>query len=138
MNISLFQAILWLHVLTMVSAIGALLVIQFALPGGTRDAAPVAGRCSRLLNILVAVGLLAGLTAFAMKLRAFKAAGTDLSSTYHALVGTKILLMLAVGACLGMGPALLRKGRSGAAHTLRTVALLLLVLAAFLGSILAG
>ena len=122
----------------MVGSVGALLVIQFALPGGTRDGAPVAKRCARLLNMLVAVGFMAGLTVFAMKLRAFKAAGTDLSSTYLALVGTKILLLLAVGACLGMAPALLRKGRSGAAHALRTAALLLLVLAAFLGSTLAN
>ena len=122
----------------MVSAIGALLVIQFALPGGTRDAAPVAQRCARLLNVLVAAGFLAGLVAFVIKLRAFKAAGVDLSSAYHSVVGTKILILLAVGACLGMAPALLRKGRSGAAHALRTVAFLLLVLAAFLGSTLAG
>ena len=136
MSISLISTLLWLHVLAMVGSVGALLAVQFVLPRETRNDPAVARRGARLLNTLLAAGFLAGLGAFVVKLRAFKAAGIDFSSAYHALIGTKFLLLLAAGAVLGVASARVRKDRAGAAHTLRTVALVLLVAAAFLGSLL--
>lgn len=136
MNVSPISVVLWLHVLALVGAVGVLLAVCFALPGGTRDSASVARRFSRMLNTLMGVGLAAGLTVFMLKLKESKALGFELGSLYHGVVGTKFLILLAVGACLGIAPRMLRKGRPGITHTLQALAMVLLALAAFLGFVL--
>ena len=133
MNISLIPTMLWLHVLALVGAFGVLLAVCFALPGGTRDSGSAARRFTGLLNALLGIGLAAGLAVFALKLKESKELGFQLGGGYHGVVGAKILILLAVGACLGLAPRMVRKGRAGAAHLLQTLAMGLLALAAFLG-----
>jgi hypothetical protein len=120
----------------MVGAFGVLLAAHLALPGGVRDTASVARRLAGLLNALLGLGLLTGLGMFVLRMRLLKSIGQELGSGYHAVIGTKFLLLLAIGACLGIASGKLRKGHTAAAHTLQTVAMILLAMAAFLGFML--
>lgn len=124
---------LWAHLLCMVGALGAVAAFQLALPARVREDADVARRSYALLNILVAVGLVAGLAAYYLKIRIAGAAGEELAGAVHMKVGIKFILFVCVAACFGVGSAKAKRGQFAAAHGLRWASILLLAGAALVG-----
>lgn len=120
----------WLHVLCMVATLGAAAFAQFGLSGEQRSEPRLAGRFNRLTHGLLGLGLLAGLAAYFLMI---KISGGGLPKGYHHSVGTKFVLFLAVGGCLGAASAVQRKGKDDKASVLRWVAVGLLAVAALLG-----
>ena len=128
-----YQLMLWLHVLCMVSIVGTLLVIRRGLPFGSSQDPSVVRPILRFAGGLLFAGLAAGLTVYAMLISTAKDTGGELPSQTHQLVGTKIILMLAVGACIGMSSSMVKKNKSGPAALLQWAAILALALAALIG-----
>jgi hypothetical protein len=124
---------IWVHLLCMVGAFGGLLVAQLSLP-----AKNVSHHLSILkpVNLMLAIGLLAGIIAYFLKIKDAAASGEELAGTVHMVVGIKFLILLGVGACCGMANGLLKKEKWEAAGRLRWAAGGLLAIAAFLGVLL--
>jgi hypothetical protein len=118
----LLQLLVWLHLLCMVGAFGALLFAQLGLPADVRRQEAVARGISRVVNALIGAGLLAGAGLYGVK------HGQAMGAHYNGVIGIKFGLLLAVGALVAMS----RKPERGDA--LRTLACTLLAVAAFLGS----
>ena len=133
MESTLQPVCLWAHLLCMVGAFGAMAAFQLALPDRVREDEDVARKSFALLNILVAVGLVAGLAAYYFRVRDAGSAGEELAGPVHMIVGIKFVLLACIGACLGIGSAKTKRGQFAAAHGLRWVSLLLLAGAALLG-----
>ena len=117
-----YRILLLLHVLCMVSAVGSLAYSLIALPAGSDNSK----RGFRFVSLLVTVGTLAGLGLFMVLM----------DGVNHAVVGTKILLLLAAGAFLGMGSAKIKKEQFAKARGMRWGAFVSLLVAALLGFIL--
>lgn len=118
------QLLIWIHLICMVGAFGGLLLCQFALPADVRRQDAVARGASRVLNLLIGVGLLAGAAIYGLK------KGQLMGPHYNAVIGVKFGLLLAVGALVGMS----KKPERG--DVMRNLACVLLALAALLGSTL--
>ena len=116
---SLLQIILWVHILCMISVIGVLLCAQIALPSDYRNNA--SGSIARLANILLSIGFLAGAGYYGM------VSGHTMGGHFNGVIGTKFVLLLAAGAVIGISK------RSANGDRLRWIALILFVLASFLG-----
>ena len=117
-----FHLVVWIHLICMVGALGALLFCQLGLPADLRRQDAVARGASRLVSILIGIGLLAGLGAYGIR------KGHLMGAHYNAVIGIKFGLLLAVGALAGMS----RKPERGDAF--RGLAAALLAIAALLGS----
>ena len=130
---SAYQVALWLHLLFMVSIVGTLLVLRRGLPFGSSQDPSVVRPILRFATAQLAAGLVAGIVVYAMLIRSVSDSGGSLASQTHRTVGIKILLMLVVGACLGVSSAMVKKGRTGPAATLQWAALATLAVAALLG-----
>lgn len=124
---------LGLHVLCMVGTFGLLLGGQLSLPPEQRDSSEAGKKVLGLANALTGIGLIAGVAAYVLVIQAAKAGGGGVASHYHMVIGFKFMLLFAVGACLGIAGALLKKGKVGALSALRWTAMVLLAVAAFLG-----
>lgn len=111
------------HILCMIGAFGALLGCQAGLPAELRRGEALGRGISRIVNVLVGLGLLAGLALFGIK------KGHLLGAHYSLVVGVKFGLLLAVGALVAMSK------RPDRGDTLRNIACTLLAVAALLGSV---
>lgn len=116
------KLLLWVHLICMVGAFGALLFGQFGLPVDVRRQDAVAARLSRLVNILIGVGFLAGVLVYGLK------KAHTFPGHYNGIIGFKFAVLLAVGALVAMS----RKPERGDAF--RKLACALLAVAALLGS----
>lgn len=130
MDESLQHFFLWIHLLCMAGAFGALLAAE-CMPTAAWKDGTVEGRVLRLIHALIGIGFLAGLTTYIMRID-LAAAGSD-PGRLHMTIGIKFLLLVGVGACTGLASAMVRKGNAGAAGRLRWSAAILLAVAAFLG-----
>lgn len=113
----------WLHILCMIGAFGVLAAAQFALPRDTRNSPGVARGISKLGNILIGIGLLAGVAFYGM------AKAHTFGAHYNGVIGTKFILLLAVGALLAISK------KPGKGDAFRTIALVLISIAALLGKV---
>ena len=107
----------WIHVLCMVGLFGGLLVVQLALPAQVRNDADIARRITRLLSILLGVGLLAGLAGYGLK------QGHLMGGHFNGVIGLKFFILLIVG---GLLPLSRKPGRGDRA---RWIALALMAFA---------
>ena len=92
----------WIHVLCMVGLFGGLLVVQLALPAQVRNDADIARRITRLLSILLGIGLLAGLAGYGLK------QGHLMGGHFNGVIGLKFFILLIVG---GLLPLTRKEGR---------------------------
>ncbi len=120
----------WIHLLSMIGTFGALLFYQFGLSRAQRDDLDLARRLGRVCNLLIGIGFVAGLAGYYFTM---KISGGGVPGRFHMTVGVKFILLLGIGACLGVGGAMHKKGNTELASHLRWGALGLLALAAFLG-----
>jgi len=88
--------ILWIHLVCMVGSIGALLAAQCCLPPENRNQAAPSRGIGRLVNILLTVGLLAGLSYYLLL------DGFSRGPHYNGVVGVKFVFLLAATALVGM------------------------------------
>ena len=121
---------LWIHLLSMIGAFGGLLVAQLAL--STKDGSHHMA-ILKPVNVMLAIGLLAGLIAYFLKIKTAQTSGEELTGGVHMVVGIKFLILLGVGACCGIATGLMKKEKWKAAGRLRWAASGLLAIAAYLG-----
>ena len=129
MSDSVHHVTLWVHILSMVGAFGSLLIAQLALTANDTANA----RILRTVNVLVAIGFLAGCFVYFLIIKTAASAGDELPGRVHMVVGIKLLILLGVGGCSGMAAGLTKKGKWEAAGRLRWIATGLLAIAAYLG-----
>lgn len=134
MSISVTTVMIWLHLLAMVGAFGGLL---FAHMTQREGGAAALKKAVRLFNIFLVIGLIAGLHLYGQKIMAAKAAAVSLGPV-HMVVGIKLVLLLAAGALVGISAKAVREGQMGKGSSLRVAALLLMAIAAFLGTALSN
>ncbi len=119
--IILLKLTIWIHILANVGAFGALLAFQTAVPRETRTLAVVSSRIARVVNLMIGIGLLAGLIHYVLK------EGYTYGPHYNGVIAVKFIILLAVGALTAVS----KKSPKG--DTLRWVSLILLALAALFG-----
>ena len=124
------------HVLCMLGAFGGVLIVQFGLPKAVRDTADTANTAGRLPALLLAVGFLAGLVAYWLRIRYAANISGSLTSTEHSIVGVKFLFMVAAGAFMGVTAKSLKQSDTARANFFRGMTLVAIVLAACLGLLL--
>ena len=120
----LFAVLKLVHLLCMIGTFGGLLAIQSAVPRDVRNTPEVSGGIAKLGNILIAVGLLCGLGFYGM----LHAKGIHPGAHYNGVIGLKFVILLAVGALLGMSK------KPGKGDSFRTICLILLGVAAVSGA----
>ena len=108
----------WAHILSLVGVFGGLLLVQLGLPSSVRNDPANARRTTRVLSVLLMLGLLAGALCYVL-LR-----GHQQSSYFNGVVGFKFAVLLLVGGLLPLS----RKERGGDA--IRWLCILLLATAA--------
>lgn len=113
-----YTIVRWLHVLSMVGLSGGVLVIQCAIPRAERRDEWLR-KAVRLWNILLLIGLLAGVLMYGL------ARGHTLGAHYNGVVGLKFIILLAVGALLPLSL------KSAHGDRLRWLALSLILAASF-------
>jgi len=124
------------HVLCMLGAFGGVLIVQCGLPKTVRDTADVARAAGRLPTMLFAIGFLAGLITYWLKIRYAANSNVQLPTIEHSIVGIKFLFLVAAGAFMGITAKALKQGETGRANFFRGMTLIPLVLAACLGLLL--
>ncbi len=124
-----------IHILCMTGAFGALAAVQFGLTRDDRCQSSTVAGPMRLANLLLAAGFLAGLVVFILAMRGATDAA-PLPEKFHMLVGIKFLLIFAVGGLAGISSAKMRKGMPDKAGNLRIAAIILLAVAALLGTLI--
>lgn len=108
----------WIHILCVVGLFGGLVLVQFGLPAAVRNEPTNARQITRLLSLLLALGLLAGAGAYGIK------HGHELGGHYNGVIGFKFAMLLVVGGLLPMSR------KEGRGDFVRGLALILLGLAA--------
>jgi hypothetical protein len=124
MGLMHFHAVLYVHILCMLGAIGVLVGCQLCVPWDTRNSAGISRSTAKVANTLIGIGLLAGLGYYAMK------SGHTLGPHYNGVIGVKFVFLLGAGALIGISK------RTDSGDLLRWIAVILLVLAGFFGSTL--
>jgi hypothetical protein len=122
----------WVHLLSVAVVFGGVLFVHSYLRRGGTVNEGVHG-AMRHLNLAAAILLVSGIAAAYFKITRLSAAG---ESVGHAagVVLVKLLLLMALGAFLGIGAKQLRSGNSSqAGGTMRLLSLLVIAIAAFLG-----
>ena len=122
--------LLWVHLLAMVGAFGALYLAQNLLLGAGGD---LLKRALASFNKFIAVGFIAGLALYYIRVSTAVQAGFDLGAKLHGTIGVKFLLLLAAGGCAAVGGKKARGGHPAAARGLNFVALLALAVATLMG-----
>ena len=112
----------WIHLLSVLGTFGGLLAIRFGLPASVRNQDAVARGSARLLNILLGVGLLAGLSLYFLK------HGMAMGPHYNGVIGLKFVILIAVGGLIPMSK------KPGKGDAFRTIAIVLLAIAALAGA----
>lgn len=115
----------WVHLLAVLGLFGGVLVWQLGLPPASRNNPELARGISRSLNLLLAVGLLAGLALVGLVHRHYL--GTPAAGHFFGVVGLKLAILVIVGGVLPMA------ARRAHGDTLRWVAIVLLAAAALAG-----
>jgi hypothetical protein len=110
----MIAALKLIHILSMVGTFGGLLVFQFGLTAATRASEDNARAAAKLFNILIGIGLLAGIAQYVLKM------GWRMGPHYNGVIGLKFMILLAVGGLLAMS----RKPGKGNAFRLISCALL--------------
>ncbi len=113
---TLLDLLKMLHLTGVIGLVGGLLVVQLGLPPG-----PPPRSALRVLNILMALGLLAGLAMLGLTHGLYL--NSSRAGHYFGVVGLKLILLLAVG---GLIPASAKRANGA---TLRWIALGLLLVA---------
>ncbi|HMP72754.1 MAG TPA: hypothetical protein PKE55_05765 [Kiritimatiellia bacterium] len=110
--------LLWLHLLAMVGAFGAILAFQLVVPEQQRKLAEQSRRIGNVVNAMILVGFLTGIGYYLLE------GGYLERAHYNGVIAVKFLLLLGVGALVGIS----KKREMG--DSLRWGALALLALAA--------
>lgn len=116
--------LLWLHIVSMVGAIGVLLATQLCVDKEIRNQAEPSRRVARLANILIAVGFVSALTYYLLT------EGQTKGPHYNGVIGVKFLFLLGSGAVIGISK------RTDKGDGLRWVAFALLLLSSLFASTL--
>jgi hypothetical protein len=122
------EILILVHILCMAGVFGGLLASLAAGAGASGDAAATGRAAMRPLNILLLVGFLAG-----MGLYVQRSSGGEAIASLHAVVGIKMLILVAVGALMGISGAAFKKENVPRGRLLQVVAAALCVVAAALG-----
>lgn len=122
--------LLFLHLISTLGAFGVLLMTQFGLSIEQRRG-KAGKRGMRLTQFMLLVGLAAGMVLFVSLIRA-----GDLGPYFHMVVGTKFLLLLGAGACIGLASVKAKQEKFGSARWLGIATLVIMALAAALASTL--
>jgi hypothetical protein len=117
----LLWSLLWTHLLSLIGIFGGLLALRAGLPADVRNRPDVARGAAKLFNILLGIGLLAGVGLYIMT------HGYARGAHVNGVIGVKMVLLLGVGAMVAMS------GKPGKGDTFRTIAMVLIALAAFCG-----
>ena len=112
----------WIHILCVIGTFGGLMAVRFGLPAAVRTSDDVARASARLFNILIGIGLLAGLSVYFMK------HGMALGPHYNGVIGLKFAILVAVGGLIPMSR------KPGKGDLFRTIAIVLLAIAALAGA----
>ncbi len=107
----------WLHIISMISLLGGLLVYQLGLSTPTRiDAADIRG-VTRLWNILITIGLIAGAIMY------YRSSGWRMGAHFNGVIGLKFAILITVGGLLAVAR------RRTFADGIRWLAIVLLLIA---------
>jgi hypothetical protein len=112
----------WIHILCVIGTFGGLVAVRFGLPADVRNSEDVARTSARLFNILIGVGLLAGLSVYVLN------HGMSLGPHYNGVIGLKFVILVAVGGLIPMSR------KPGKGDLFRTIAIVLLAIAALAGA----
>ena len=113
-----WMPLIWIHLLCMVGAFGSLLAVQLALPAPLQQDEALMRRITRLVSLLLLVGLLAGAVAYGLR------QGHLLGGHFNGVIGLKFVLLLIAGGLLPLAR------RAAIGNTIRWIVLALLALAA--------
>ena len=114
----------WMHVLSMAGVFGGLLLVQLGLPSSVRKDPVASRRMTRVLSVLLLVGLLAGAPCYGLL------HGHRQGSHFNGVIGFKFAVLLLVGGLLPMS----RKVGNGDA--IRWISILLLATAALAAGVI--
>ncbi len=120
MSVNIF--FLWIHIIAMVSVIGALLCMQLCIEQDNRNLASPSRKIARLCNILLVIGLVGAIGYYGLSQGYLKGAH------YNGVIGVKFILFLGGGALIGFSKTTDR------GDTLRWIALAMLLLASLFGT----
>ncbi len=123
------NVMLWIHLLSMIGAFGVLLGAQLCTPPADAGQ-PRKDRQGKVAAVLMAAGLLAGLVALSLKVKALEG---EMPEHLMSTISMKFLLLLAAGAATGIASRKFSLGKAAAASGLRWVAIVALAAAALLG-----
>lgn len=124
-----YRALILIHIVCMTGVLGGLIACLAAGRGAGNELAEPLRRAMRPLNLLLLVGLLAGFGLYSYRT---PSGGAD-AGPLHALVGTKLLILLAVGALMGIASGALKRENAARARILQAIAAVLTLVAAALG-----
>jgi uncharacterized membrane protein len=125
--------LLWIHLLAMAGALGGAYVFQKVIDPAAAGSAEAMARCARLINLFLGAGFLAGLALYYQRVTIALRAGFSIGTTWHAIIGLKLLLLLGAGALIGISSKRTRDGRPDTARKLLVAAAAVLAVAMFLG-----
>jgi len=126
------NVLIWIHILSAVGVFGGLLAIRVGMPEAARRDPDIVRGAYKLLSMLVLVALVTGFIRYATMISIAGESG-GLAAATHMKVGIKMLLLVGIGGCLGMGSASVRKGKGAAADAMIGGALVFLAAATALG-----
>lgn len=90
------QLVLWVHIVCMISALGALLATQTVLTPDIRNHPNTARSIARLVNILIGIGFLGGISYYALL------HGHTMGPHYNGVIGVKFVFLLGAGSLIGI------------------------------------
>jgi len=117
--------LVWVHIISMVGCIGALLSMQTCIPTDDRNLASPSRKIARLCNILLAVGFVSIIAYYILS------GGHTRGAHYNGVIGVKFVFFLGAGALIGISKT------TDKGDGLRWIALALLLLASLFGTTLA-
>lgn len=115
----------WVHLLSVVGLFGGLLAFQAGLPAASRRSPDLSRGILRVLNILLGLGLLAGLAMVGLVHRSY--VGTPAAGHFFGIVGMKLVFLVVIG---GLLPMSVRRPNGDA---LRWISIALLAVSALAG-----
>ena len=116
----------WAHMIGMLAMVGGVLIVQIGMPAVLLEDPAARRRISIALNMLMTLGVITGAALYIV----YK--GWTEGRTYNVIMISKFVLLLGIGASLGIGL------KRPAARSLRWAAVILLLAAALLATMLRG
>ena len=123
----------YIHIVFILGSFGMILAARCGLPIERRKDAELIIPLLRGATGLILLGFIAGLITYVLRIKLAQSTGVPLETSFHHVIGTKLLLLVATGACLGVGLSRARKTSGAAAAGFALAALILLATAAFFG-----